>query len=52
VRAEFRRSAWVVRRAVGTLFEDTTSASAFAELAIPVALVTGARALTRGTERA
>jgi pimeloyl-ACP methyl ester carboxylesterase len=43
VRAEFRRSAWVVREAVRTLIEDTTSASAFAGLAIPVALVTGER---------
>lgn len=41
-RAELRRVGWVVREGVESLAADTTPASAYASLACPVTLVTGA----------
>jgi pimeloyl-ACP methyl ester carboxylesterase len=40
-RGEFRRVAWAVHEGVHSLMDDRTPASAFAQIAVPVQLVTG-----------
>jgi pimeloyl-ACP methyl ester carboxylesterase len=42
IRAEFRRTAWVVQEGVRSLMEDRTPASTYAALGMPVTLMTSA----------